>query len=94
MGGMEAENGGTGFQEWDDRLLESSPEVSKHPVEDVNHLEKSHFRVGHCVDTCGVSQLIRSAASGREGFHVDVVVKEFRHTHKEKERGPLELGRE
>eukprot|EP00064_Thunnus_orientalis_P007900 superscaffoldBa00000906_g7922 len=45
----------TVLQEWDDRLLESSPEVSKHPIEDVNRLEKSHVQVGHCVDACGAS---------------------------------------
>ena len=35
--------------------------------------------MGHCVDACGASgsQLSRGAASGGEGFHVDVVVKEI-----------------
>eukprot|EP00064_Thunnus_orientalis_P021829 superscaffoldBa00006889_g21997 len=66
---------GSRLREWDGRLLESSPEVSKHLVEDVNRLEKSRVRVGHCVDACG-SQLIRSVVSGGEGFHVDVVSKE------------------
>ena len=53
--------------------------MSKHLVEDVNRSEKSRVRVGHCVDARGASgsQLIRSAASGGERFHVDVVVKEI-----------------
>ena len=54
--------------------------MSKHPVEDDEDcLKKSRVGVGHCVDACGASgsQLIRSAASGGEGFHVDVVVKEI-----------------
>eukprot|EP00064_Thunnus_orientalis_P001590 superscaffoldBa00000110_g1593 len=73
---MEVENGGTSFQEWDDRLPESSPEASKHPVEDVNCGEKScEWAIAWMRVEPSGSQLIRSATSAGVGLRVDVMLQ-------------------